>query len=245
MWLTDNISRLLLSRNGILSPSIASYNLRESPASFNFIEFLVAATTLGADHIILDTTQGVKKFKGEELEERIHSIILPAIKLTGCSYEFAASRGIAPGHHMSAVLKTYAEKGFIKKLISPSKGREKFTVTLRNYHRHSERNTNDEWREFAHEIGAHVIEDYYDVPISLEERFALYAGAEMNYFGQNGPMVLCLFSDYPYTAYLPAKGVWKEYHQRHGWYKTQLPWANKNQKVIWSELSSVTTSAKV
>lgn len=223
----------------------ASYDLSRSPASFNFLEFLVAATTLGADHIILDMTHGTKKFKGDELEERIHSIILPAIKIAGCSHEFAASRGISPGHHISAVLGAYKEKGFIKKLASKSKGSERFTVTLRNYRRHPERNTSDEWREFAIELGARIIEDYYDVPISMEERFALYAGAEMNYFGQNGPVALCLFSDYPYTAYIPTQGVWKEYHQQHGWYKTQLPWANENQKVIWSEFSSVSTSAKV
>jgi hypothetical protein len=222
----------------------ANYNLRECPASFNFIEFLVTATTYGVDHIVFDITQGSTKFKGQELEERIHSILIPACKLAGCSYEFGPFTGETFGYHISSVLKAYKEKGFIKKLVSPVKGSDRFTVTLRNYERHPEKNTNDEWREFGKRIGARIIEDYYDVPISLEERFSLYAGAEMNYFGQNGPAILCLLSDYPYTAYLPVKGKWESYHRVHGWYKEQLPWANENQKVIWSEFSLATTKEK-
>lgn len=215
----------------------ASYNLRQSPASFNFIEFLVAATTYGADHIIFDLQNGSKKFHGQELEERIHSILIPACKIVGVSFDFTESRGITPGHHMSSVLKAYREKGFIRKLISKTKGSDRFTVTIRHYHRHPERNTGDEWRVFAKKIGARVIEDYYDEPIDLAERFSIYAGAEMNYFGQNGPLSLCLFSDYPYTAYIKPVGRWETYHKEHGWYNEQLPWANENQKIIWTETS--------
>lgn len=212
---------------------IASYNLKESPASFNFIEFLVAATTYGADHVIFDMSEGAKKFKGLELEERIHSILIPACEIAGVTWEFGKSEGLKPGHHMSAVLRAYKKMGFIKKLVSRTKGKDKYTVTLRHYNRHEERNSTEDWRAFAKDIGARVIEDYYDVPISLEDRFSLYAGAKMNYFVANGPMTLCQFSDYPYTAYINPKGVWETYHKEHGWYKTQLPWANKNQKIVW------------
>lgn len=223
---------------------IAGYSLSDSPASFNFIEFLVAATTNGVDQIVFDLSQGAKKFKGLELEERIHSILIPACKIAGVAWSFGKCDWYPP-YHMSAVLDAYKKHGFIKKLRSESKGGARATVTLRNYERHPEKNSSEEWRKFANRIGALVIEDYYDRPISLEERFSLYAGAEMNYFGQNGPLALCLFSDYPYTAYIPAKGRWEVYHKEHGWYRNQLPWANEKQKVIWSEFSSATTSAKV
>lgn len=193
----------------------------------------MASTTYGATHIVIDDTQGSKKFSGLELEERIHSILIPACRIAGCTFEFGKSRGLRPGHHMSAVLRAYRKMGFIKKLVSKTKGNDEYTVTLRNYPRHSYRNSTHDWRSFAKDIGARVIEDYYDFPISLEDRFSLYAGAKMNYFVANGPMTLCQFSDYPYTAYINPTGVWETYHKDHGWYKTQLPWANKNQKIVW------------
>lgn len=212
----------------------ASYDLSKSPASFNFVEFLAAATTLGADNIVIDLTNGSSKFSGKELEERIHSILIPACKIAGVGCEFSHARGIDPGYHLSAVLDAYAKTGRIKKLVSSTKIVEKYTVTLRNCHRHIERNTDDSWVRFAKSIGARIIHDYYDVPISLEERFALYAGAEMNFFCANGPLAMCLFSDYPYRAFIPAQGKWTEYHKKHGWYKIQLPWASENQTVVWS-----------
>lgn len=220
----------------IITRVSASYSLKESPASFNFLEFLVAATTYGASHIVIDP-ESAKKFKGLELEERIHSILIPACQLLGCSYEFGKVRGLTPGHHMSAVLRAFKHKGFIRKFESQVFGNFRYTVTLRNYSRHPERNSNDSWRAFAKEIKAKVIEDYYDEPITLKERLFLYAGARMNFFGQNGPLALCLFSDYPYTAFIPAEGRWETYHKEHGWYKTQLPWAKDNQRILWEPFS--------
>ncbi len=69
---------------------------------------------------------------------------------------------------------------------------------MRNTQRSPTRNSDEKtWREFAAEIGARVIPDYEDEPIHLHERMALYAGAEMNFFDTNGPIILCFMSEAP------------------------------------------------
>jgi hypothetical protein len=214
----------------------AFYDLSRYPANFNFVEFLVAASTLGADHIVLDDSQGYKaKFPKVETGHRVASILEPACALAGCTHEFGRKKGIDPGYHISAVLRVFKEKGELKKLktVLPPKT-EKYTVTIRNSSRYKERNSNAEaWRKFASEIGALVIEDYADKSIHLHERMALYAGAEMNYLVANGPIGLLMFSDYPYTAFM--KNVNPAYHQEHGWpVGTQLPWANGKQLFVWA-----------
>src|SRR4029077_12471548 len=213
----------------------ANYDLSKCPASFNFIEFLVSATTYGVEHIYLSHSDESTKFNGKELKRRIDSILIPACEIAGVTWEMGAGKGLEVGYHMSSVLKAYEEKGFIKKLVSKKKGSEKYTVTIRNYNRMEGRNSVPAWRDFAQDIGALVIEDYYDKPIDLKERFALYAGAEMNYFVANGPLAMCLFSDYPYTAYIPVSDPkWANYHKEHGWYLKQLPWANEKQTIEWA-----------
>lgn len=215
----------------------AIYDLSRYPANFNFVEFLVAAATRGADHIVFDRTNGlVKKYPDVQAEVRIQSILEPACALAGCSFEHGTKKqGIDTGYHISAVLKAFDEFGKIKKLTTVLPPKEvRYTVTLRNMIRCKERNSNkEEWLRFAKQIGAHVIEDWFDKPIHLHERMAYYAGAKMNYFVANGPGILCECSDYPYTVFL--KGISKNYHEQCGWYKRDLPFAASNQHVLWGE----------
>lgn len=215
----------------------AIYDLSRYPASFNFIEFLVAASTRGADHVLFDKSNGIrKKYTDEHTEQRIKTILEPACALAGCTFECGSGEGLDPGYHVQAVLKAFAELGRIKKLISVLPARnERYTVTLRNSQRKPQRNSNrEEWLRFAKEIGAFVIEDYSDKPIHLHERMAYYAGAKMNYFVANGPTLLCMYSDLPYTAFISSK-VNEQYHREQGWYKQDLPFALPTQHAIWSD----------
>lgn len=212
-------------------------DLANIPANFNFLEFLLCAATHGADHIVLDESGGYKKFKGDALKERMTSIIEPSCALAGCGFSYSSKgkcEGPRFGYHVSLLLKTYADFGKIVKLSSvlPA-GSEEFTVTLRSYERHPERNSGGDWRKFAKDIGAMLIEDYSVGKMPLHKRMALYAGARMNYFVVNGPCSLALFSDYPYTVFM--KNINVDYHLRHGWYRTQLPWARGPQKCVWDK----------
>jgi hypothetical protein len=104
-------------------------------------------------------------------------------------------------------------------------------VTLRDYDRYKERNSGPDWRRFAEEIGAVVIEDFTRKPIHLHDRMALYAGAEMNFLTGNGPGSCLLYSDYPYTLFNGR--VNRAYHKEHGWLDENLPWALPNQRTLW------------
>ena len=210
----------------------ATYRLNQLRANFNFLEFLVVAATEGATHIVFDRNKPRRDYPEPELKARISSILEPACALAGCSFSYGEELGISPGYHISTVIKAFERHGRIAKLKSvlPPKSVE-YTVTLRNCDKDAYRNSDDVWRDFAEEIGAFVIEDYYDKPISLHERMSYYAGAKMNYFVANGPATMCWFSDYPHTTFM--KGVLEDYHMAHGFWRNQLPWAKPNQRCVW------------
>lgn len=127
------------------------------------------------------------------------------------------------------------------------------TLTTRNQATHPDRNTNPQaWREIAAELGAAGY-NAIELPDSNEAfrdargcwsnicpdmRLALYERAAMNLIGNNGPCGLLLYSDAPYLAFnfgQPA-AQWAQYvHDHlHMQYGDQLPWANANQRLIWS-----------
>lgn len=206
------------------------------PANYNFFEFLVSATTLGATRIALDTTHISGKFSREDTQRRIENILIPGCELAGVEVCISSEGEDIANYHISALIDAYNRVGTLKKLKSVlPPGNERYTVTLRDYDRYPRRNSNREnWLKFAKTIGARVIDDWYLCPIGLHERMALYAGAEMNFHVANGPAILCYLSDAPITAFL--KNVDADYHARHGFpVGSQLPWLNKNQRFVWRD----------
>ncbi len=214
----------------------AVYDLSRYPANFNFIEFLSAAKALDAEHVRFDASKGYKsKFSPEVTKARIENILIPACGLAGVTWDFGTGKGIDPGYKLPAVMRAYAQVGHIGRLVSVlPRGNEKFTVTIRDYDRYPERNSNrPAWERFAKEIGAVVIDEYYKKPISLHERMALYAGAKMNYFVGNGPASLVLFSHYPFVTFM--KTNYEELAQQGVPFGGQLPWMVNNQRFVWEQ----------
>ncbi len=218
----------------------AVYDLSEAPASFNFIEFLVAAKTQGATGILFDGTKGIKlKYSPDQTIERIESILIPSCQFAGLEGRFGPASGdeLDCGYHVSAPIICFRGFGYIEKLKTVRFPRKPFsyTVTLRNYDRQPYRNSDiDAWLRFAGDIGAVVIEDYGDKKIDILDRMALYAGADMNFGPGGGPMALCWYSDFPYLTF--SKNANPLYHTKHLWpVGTQLPWKNRNQKNIWGQ----------
>jgi hypothetical protein len=212
----------------------AVYRLDQYPANFNFLDHLVASKTLGATEMLFNDSDGYKaKFTKEETARRMQSILEPACALAGMDYEYGEGQGIDPGYHISNVLRVFRQVGKLEKLKSVKEPVKcKYTITIRDYQRYKERNSDvPAWRRFAEEVGAVVIEDYSTKPIHLHDRMALYAGAEMNFMTGNGPGSLLLYSDYPYVIFNGK--VNRAYHKEHGWLDEDLPWANEKQKVIW------------
>lgn len=74
--------------------------------------------------------------------------------------------------------------------------------------------------------------------ICVDMRAALYESAFMNLVGNNGPCGLLQYLNAPYICFgfgLP-KDSWAQYvrDHLHMQYGEQLPWANVNQRLVWS-----------
>lgn len=222
--------------------AVALYDLSRYPANFNFVEFLVAAATRGARHVLFDASRGYRpKFDPKETAKRMRSILEPACALAGCTFAYGGPQeGCAycdPGYHYDALLEALRDCGSLRLLAGTrTPGTARYTVTLRTSGRYPKRNSNESaWRGFAERIGAAVIEDYARAPIALADRMALYEGAEMNFGVGNGPMALCLLSRAPYLIFHKAPDA--DYHARHGFpVGSQYPWAlAASQRLVWQD----------
>jgi len=205
---------------------LATYDLETQPTTFDFVNWLVNALTHGATEVSFanfDRIQ-VKKYPAAVARQRFRNIVLQVCRIAGVP----VLDGI--GERFSYFWKDCPQNPwkfpYLKKYNHT-------TVTLRNYNRNPQRNSNvAAWRKFAAETGALVIEDYGITPIPLVDRWDLYQ-CRMNYFVDNGPAVLCYYSDAPYatfgwemTPHLENMGFHKGY---------QFPWANDNQRLIWAD----------
>jgi len=182
----------------------ALYQLSKKIAGFDFFPWLVMQHAHGATEIVFDTTNpNILKWSREKVMRRFESILWPGPALAGLPCSLGTQgKQLAPYHQGDLI--RLVRKGMkinrLRSVLVP--GKERYTVTLRKTERVPDRNSREaDWREFAAEIGARVIPDYEDEPISLHERMALYAGAEMNFFVTNGPALLCFLSEYPAMSF--------------------------------------------
>ena len=178
----------------------ALYSLSNKIAGFDFFPWLVMQAQGGATEVVFDISKpNTGKWPLEKVMRRFESILWPGPALLGMKASLGKEgKQFGPYHQADLVRLSYAGVKFprLKSPLPP--GKERYTVTMRRTQRIPERNSNEKvWRDFAREIGALVIEDYEVQPIHLHERMSLYAGAEMNFFVTNGPVMLCFLSEYP------------------------------------------------
>ena len=209
-----------------------SLRSREAPATFDFYNWLVIAKKLGAQRIIIDDeVVRTTKFPEAVMRQRIESIIMPGPALAGLPVERGSEGDMRVGSYRMSEMAKLGEFDRLKTVLPPKNAR--YTVTLRNYHHHSYRNSDEKlWRDFAQKIGARVIPDFADEPIHLHERMALYAGAEMNFGVTNGPLWALFVT--PYPVVMVDCNVNAPLWQQHGIMPgTQLPWSLPGQKLVW------------
>lgn len=206
-------------------------NTRAGPPTFDFFTWLPIVKKRGAKRVVIyDNVVRTKKFSEEVTRRRIETIILPGPALAGLPWS-RGNQGEIIGSYRMSELAALGEFERLKTVLPPKNVR--YTVTLRNYGHRPNRNSDQNlWREFAEQIGAHVIEDFADKPIHLHERMALYAGAEMNFGVTNGPVWMLFMTPYPVTMFDCAINapLWEEHGIKPG---SQLPWALSNQKLVW------------
>lgn len=215
---------------------IALYNLGEMVAGFDFFNWLVQVKALGATEVVFDIRNPkTSKWDYQTVMRRFESILLPGPALAGLSCRIGTE-----GERMASPL----TRDFVKALeggmvierlksVLPV-GSEKYTVTLRDTQRAPNRNSlTDDWRTFADEIGARVIEEYDVEPLGLHERVSLYAGAEMNFFVTNGPAGMCSLTPYPMMMFdcNIAMGPAGRYGIPFG--VPRYPWMLEGQSLIW------------
>ncbi len=192
----------------------ALYELSRRIAGFDFFVWLVMQRAYGAERVCFDPSNPkTSKLTLAETTMRYDSILKPGPALLGMD-SFEGTDGVQYGPYTQPQLCQLVRGGLkIPRLKSPlPKGKERYTVTLRNFRRFTNRNSREaDWRTFAEEIGARVIPDYEEQAIDLHERLALYEGAEMNFFVTNGPVMLCFLGEAPAMGFdvqnSPPKGV--------------------------------------
>lgn len=221
----------------------ALYDCGRYLTSFNFFEWLVMAKADGATVVVFDI-RGIRydKWNIDRVMRRFDSILVQGCALAGLPYEIFGPKTIdstkarnMPYRPGGEFLAEFCRSGrtFERLHSVKDRGTERYTITLRKTQRDKGRDSEEEvWRKFADEIGARVIEDYDVTPIHLHDRMALYAGAKMNFFGQNGPAVLCALSDYPYMMFDAAPCA-SSFNRMGINYGTQPPWILPNQRLIW------------
>lgn len=215
---------------------IVRWDLAHDTASFDFYSWLVMSKAKGATEVVFGV-DGVKQKMWPEdvIRKRFASICAlgPALAGLPCRY---GQDGIKPhGPHLRELIAFYQEGNDFPRLRSvyPPRADVEYTVTLRNNPHIPERNSNAAaWREFAAEIGARVIGDYDDEPISLFERMALYAGARMNFGVVNGPMHLIVLSDYPMMMFGCNKAA-RAFEICGIPEGTGYPWSRPDQMTVW------------
>lgn len=223
---------------------IATYSLSKYLANFDFFNWLVMVQAEGATEICLDVEN--PKIKGSltvpETMQRFHSIIEPGAALAGLPSRIG--KGKNGPDIFGPLLNDWIRSGkrFVR-LKSPKHPVEvDFTVTIRHHHlqgMHVRDSNREVWTKFAEQIGAVVIDDWYDKPIHLHDRMALYAGAKMNFGVCNGPVHLISLTPYPVAMFVNTETNRWTQHRRGINTGEKYSWMLDNQHLIWEEDDSL------
>ncbi len=214
---------------------IARFDLTKRAASFDFFTWMIHVKMMGATEIVFGTElPNNSAWSDEEIKSRFKSIVEPAPAMLDMPFRYGDD-GEHIGSHKIRYIKALYDSGMmIPRLRSVKQpGKAKYTVTLRKATLKRHRDSDERlWRAFAERIGAVVIEDYSVKPIDLYDRFALYAGARMNYGVVNGPISTLFFTEYPVMQWdcMNAKDGFASHSIEPG---QQYPWSLPHQKLVW------------
>lgn len=222
---------------------IATYRLSQRSCSFEFFSWLVMVKAMGATEVVLDirNPKDVGRPKSpqtlDEVMQKFHTIVEPGAALAGLKSRRGRENSPLEDAEHAKFLPWFLERRKFSRLqsVKPSV-KCNYTVTIRDYKFAPARNSNeDAWRRFAEEIGAVVIEDYSIKPIHLHDRFALYAGAKMNFGVCNGPVYTISLTEYPVTIYVNGKSAWNSLTKWGFEERAKFPWMLDNQTHVWEE----------
>jgi len=215
----------------------ATYHLGKHIASFEFFSWQAMVQANGAQRIVFDISNPkTSKFDRANVMNRFRSIIEPGPALAGLPVRYGTPEDGGLDAVASQFLLWIKSGGRFTRLktVKPAVPCG-FTVTLRNNKdgARGRDSRQEDWRTFAQEIGAIVIEDWFDKPIHLHDRMALYAGAKMNFGVCNGPMHMLTLTEYPVMMFVNTQSA-RNSQLRWGQEEGQnCPWMLPNQKLVW------------
>jgi hypothetical protein len=209
--------------------------------SFEFFSWMIMVQSDGAEEIVFDLSNPkTNKFDLESIQRRVVSILQPGPALAGLPSRLGKDESTFAATPSELLCWVRSGRQFkrlktVKDPISCD-----FTVTIRDNRDSLKgpkgRDSNREaWCKFADEIGAIVIDDYSVTPIHLHDRFALYAGAKMNFGVCNGPMHMCSLSNYPVMMFVQSVSAYDtqiRWGLQHG---ENYPWMLPHQMMVWEE----------
>jgi hypothetical protein len=130
------------------------------------------------------------------------------------------------------------------------KGKRPIVVTIRESRERSLRNSGPDWKRWAADHDAYVLDDWCVNGMSINERVGYYELARLNIGVVCGQMCLNYTSRRPYLALKALNTHYRhdmtpEWWDKHGWkVGEQIPWAWKDQKIVWNYVDDYDTIEK-
>ena len=219
------------------------YDMRNRPASYDFVTCLATAIGRGCKHVRF-VLGGWKPKNYAHPERRFKTIVEPAVSLFGLTYSIGEREGVEINHILGAATQCYQQTGKIGKIKTDVPQKDYYvTITLRKSPgRTPERDSKeDEWLEFASRCDRKciILRDNEDGALHLHDRMKLYAGAYLNMMVINGPLTLCLHSDAPYLSMRTIGGAFSDSTSPRKSAMNgitpgfQFPWAHARQRLSY------------
>lgn len=119
------------------------------------------------------------------------------------------------------------------------KGKRPIVVVLRNAIERPLRNSSPDWRKWAMDHEAFVLEDSTITHLPVSERLAYYELSSLNIGVSSGQMHLNYLSGRPYLALRVVNNFYRDaspdWWNRNGFeIGEQMPWADERQKLVWN-----------
>jgi len=190
----------------------------------------------------------------------LEGVFRPCLKYLDAVEDASAIRGEADDVYVPGPLVAEARNGAsVPMLEIPTHDCGYVTITLREKDDFTaSRNSNMEaWVKCAESLGKDgistiVVRDTSkafdklaglqtcpEASLDMDRRIVLYRDATMNFFVENGPAALCVFSKMPWMQFWSVDGserlrspdvVQKDFGLQVG---DQYPWSEQNQRIIW------------
>lgn len=235
------------------------YNLALNPPGYDFLLYLQRAIPEGVGGIIFMPGFGGDHGTQEDEKRKLEKIALRLCKHFGLQYKFEEVIGndLFPGKQRNS--HTLQHTRLLKQpsplipsaeaLEKASHAKGKIVVILRNSKIQPLRNSGPDWRRWASDHDAVVLEDAEKTDMTPEEVAAYVNVASLTMSVFAGVMTVAMCSHKPYLMF---KCLSDDYRANSitrwrfmGWeVGDQLPWAGKHQKMVWSTKDDYDTIEK-